>query len=261
MTTHSPKGFLSRFGFDRLFERLSGPSNRTLQRIANSAVVLIWGSFFAFCLVVALIAGFGSGLPNWLPASVIEPLRAALMSGNLHVELTIECLVHWGFKEALASVLLKVFMVGGVLIGALIILRQLPKLAMLLPWAGATGPARTEEPRIRLTRPLRVGVNSHDALYLHQFDMNIDIVLRLASDTGSVISGLSQIAAAMLQASSAVIDHANGNVKASTMKKQLTRAARKADKRIRRVELRDLGYVMIERASGEAVFQQYLPTD
>ena len=89
--------------------------------------------------------------------------------------------------------------------------------------------------------------------------MNLDLVLGSASDTGPVISELSRIASSLLKAGRRVIHQSSDDVKASQMAKALTRASRKSDKRIRRVELRDLAYTMIVRSTGEAVFRQFLP--
>lgn len=114
-------------------------------------------------------------------------------------------------------------------------------------------------PRIRLTRALRIAVQDPAHGHHHQFDMEVDLVLRRSADTNSVIGQLSAIVPAMLGSASEAVDNAIGSVNAEDMARALSRSARKRDKRIRSVELRDLAYTMVDPESGAVLFTQNLP--
>jgi hypothetical protein len=168
--------------------------------------------------------------------------------------------MRWGITDVLRGLLTKMALFGAVLVGILILARLLMRASTrLLPWVLGAAMGKNELPRIRLTRALRVAISDTGQGYHHQFDMHVDIVLARSSDTSSVISKLSTILPIMLKATKEVIERANADVSTEEMAYVLSRSACRCEKRIRRVELRDVAYAIIHPTTGAVMFTQNLP--
>lgn len=255
MTSHSTPLAGLRNGLKRAADRLWSISQRRLQAFTRAFLVIFAVAVFGLMLALTLMAAFGKSMPYWL----FDELQLLILAGNEQVGLTLEYLIRWGITELLREVLAKVVLVGIALLILLIVARTLLKLARFLPWALGSAKSQAAAPRIRLTRALSVSVIDSHSKYNHQFDMHVDLVLKAVGDTHLIIGQLSVILPAMLRSAQDVVRNADADVNTGEMARFLTHAARKCDKRIRRVELRDVAYTMIDPKTGNVMFSQILP--
>lgn len=242
-------------GLENLLERLCRQTSARAPTLAGSLVVVVFAGFFGAVLILLALAAVNGESLYWLP----EEVRGLVLSTSLRVGLTVDSLMKWGIADVLWKILGKALILALVLVVGLYAARALIRMARIMPWLFHKAARAPEAPRIRLTRPLRVAVRDTAQGCHHQFDMEVDLVLRRSADTNSVIGQLSAIVPAMLGSASEVIDKARGCVSAKDMAHALTRSARKRDKRVRSVELRDLAYAMIDPKSGAVLFTQNLP--
>lgn len=230
------------------------PSDR-VQTMAASLLVTFTAGIFGVALVITVLTAFGGELPTWLS----QEIQRQVLIGNRGVELTIDYLIRWGIIDTLRGMLTKILLLGGALVGVLFLARFLMRTIRMRPWLLGASMGKSTLPRIRLTRALRVSVNDIGQGYQHQFDMHIDIVLGQVADTNPVIGKLSTILPVMLRSTRDVIERANADVKTDEMAYALSRSARTCDKRIRRVELRDVAYAIVHPTTGDVMFTQNLP--
>ncbi len=234
----------------RLWRRLLSTSSTNAAMFAGGTLVAFVGASFAIALVMAIFAAASGEAPPWL--------TDWLLAGNNGVKFTLEYLMRWGLDEALRSLLGHVLMIVGGLIVLLVALRLIKRSIRLLPWMLGRAMAKTVLPRLHLTRPLRVTVRDSSKAYQHQFDMQVDFVLVRGADFGAIISKLSTVCPTMLRAARDVINHSEASVSTEEIGDALTRSARKCDKRIHHIELREVAYAMIG-PKGNVMFTQNLP--
>ncbi len=238
----------------RLWRRLLSTSSANAAMFAGGTLVVFVGASFAIALAMAVFAAASGEAPAWLS----DWIRDKILAGNSRVKFTVEYLMRWGLDEALRSLLGQILMIGGVLLGTLVALRLIKRTIRLLPWVLDRAMAKPVLPRLHLTRPLRVTVRDSSKAYQHQFDMHVDFVLVKGADFGAIISKLSTVCPIMLRAARDVIDHSDASVSTEEIGDALTRSARKYDKRIHHIELREVAYAMIG-PKGDVMFTQNLP--
>ncbi len=230
------------------------PSDR-VQTMAASLLVTFTAGIFGVALVITAIVVFAGELPAWLS----DEIHRRVMIGNHSVELTIDYLTRWGIIDVLREMVTKMLLFGATLVGILALARFIMRTIRMRPWLLGAAMGKSTLPRIRLTRTLRVSVNDLGQGYQHQFDMHIDIVLGRPVDTHPVIGKLSTILPIMLKSTRDVIERANTDVKTDEIAYVLSRSARTCDKRIRRVEVRDVAYAIVHPTTGDVMFTQNLP--
>ncbi|MBI1777888.1 MAG: hypothetical protein HYR63_21320 [Proteobacteria bacterium] len=236
----------------RSSNRIAHTIERQLAAIGASSVTIFGTACFLVIVVVTLITGFRTQLPDWL----LENATWLMLSGRQKAELTLDYLLRWGLDDVVWHLLVGAVLLGGGLYSALLLMGQFKQWVKVRDWQRQLAAGRAVPvPRIPLKRSLKITIPAPGG-HMHRYEMFVDLVLVNYSDVQPVIAGFSTLLPDLANVAKAVIQGSFTQVSGEDMARALSHAARRvSDKRVARVELRATAYSLVDEA-GKVLYTQ-----